>query len=147
MRKVLVTVVTLMIVAAAVVWAASNQFKPSPQSLSGVAVAFAKADIGTGDLLSFGGKGTTEATITDRNPTSGEIQVTFTGKYPKNITKDNIILNATHESSSTFGVVADAFAYEASPTQIVIIVGEWETDTLAAVADRVFLTVYVGQSI
>ena len=123
-------------------------FAPSPLAIagspskSGAAVAFAKVNLGTGNLVTFGGKGTKSASITDTDIGS-YAEVTFTGKYPKDVTTDQIVINATCESDN-YGV-ANAFAVSATSTQLVIGVYGWESDTQTYQGDRVFFTVFIGQ--
>jgi hypothetical protein len=116
--------------------------KPSHQSKSGVAVAYAKADILNQVVLSFGGKGTTAA-----EATSGDglnfIEVTFTGKYPKDITADQVIINATAQTS--FFPVANAIVSDVNPTQLVVQVSAWVSNTQEGNGEIVFFTVYLGR--
>jgi len=145
MRKLITTVIALVMVAAMFhagsVKAASA--KPSSQSKSGVAVAYAKADIGTKSILSFGGKGTTSAAVSGGD-SNHYINVTFTGKYPKDINTDQVIVNAT-AMSKDYGV-ANAYAAAANQTQLVIVASGWiSTNTVVGSQETVFLTVFIGQ--
>jgi hypothetical protein len=116
--------------------------KRSSQSKSGMAVAYAKANIGTGTILSFGGKGTTAAEVTAAN-LSQDIWITFTGKYPKDITTNQVILNATAQAHD-YGV-ANARVYTANPTQIEVAVSGWISDnTSSSSGETVFLAVFLG---
>jgi hypothetical protein len=109
---------------------------------SGVASAFAKVNIGAGGLLTFGGKGTTAAAVSSTDSNS-YAEVTFTGKYPKDITSDKIVITATCESDN-YGV-ANAYVSSVSATQLVIGVYGWKSDTLEYQGDRVFFSVFIGQ--
>ena len=144
MRKFITTVVALVIVAAMFragsVKAAG--VKPSSQSKSGAAVAYAKASISTGSILSFGGKGTTSAVVSGTDSNS-YVDVTFTGKYPKDITEDQVIINATAQSSD-YGV-ANTVVISATSSQLVVEVSAWVSDTEVANGETVFLTVHLGQ--
>jgi hypothetical protein len=145
MRKLITTVAALVMVAAmfqAGSVKAGGPAKPSSQSKSGVAVAYAKANIGTLSLLSFGGKGTTSAAVTG-GVISNYVDITFTGKYPKDITADQVILNATAKSYD-FGV-ANTEVVSVNPTQLVISVSGWiSTNTVTHSGETVFVTVYMG---
>jgi hypothetical protein len=141
MRKGMMAAFALFVVVA-VAWGA---VKPSAQSKGGAAVAFAKANIAQSLVNGFGGKGTTFAQVSDVNVGQGEIELTFTGKYPKDITADTVIVNVTPEISVA-SCVANAFVNSASPTEIVIRVNVWRSDSLTPVAGGVFVTVYVGQT-
>jgi hypothetical protein len=144
MRKFLMTVVALAIVVvmfrAGSVKAAA--VKPSAQSKSGAAVAYAKVDLLAGSLLSFGGKGTTSAVISDSS-VSNWVDVTFTGKYPKDVTEDQVIINATCQSDD-YGV-ANAQVISVSSSQLVIEVYGWVSDTEESNGEKVFFTVFLGQ--
>jgi hypothetical protein len=142
MRKV-ITVAAALVMAVAMVRAASMSTpKPSSASKSGAAVAYAKADILTQTVLSFGGKGTTAAAVSGGQSNSF-IDVKFTGKYPKDVTVDQVIINATAQSSD-FGV-ANATVVSASPSQLVVEVSGWvSTNTDSNVGETVFMSVFLG---
>ena len=116
--------------------------KGNTASKSGVAVAFAKLNIGTASVLTFGGKGTTSAVVSDGDSNSF-VDVTFTGKYPKGITTTQVVINASAESSD-YGV-ANAIATSANSTQLVIEVSGWVSDTKALNGETVFVSVFLGQ--
>ena len=109
---------------------------------SGVASAFAKVNLAAGTLLTFGGKGTTSASVTDSDSV-GFAEVTFTGKYPKDLNTDKIVITATCESDN-YGV-ANAYAVSATSTQLVIGVYGWKSDSETYQGDRVFFSVFIGQ--
>ena len=115
---------------------------PNSSSKSGAAVAFAKVNLYTGSLLAFGGKGTATATLsaTDSN---GWAEVTFTGKYPKDISADQVIITATCQTYN-YGV-ANAYVSSVSSTQLVIGVYGWKSDTTSYQGDSVFFSVFIGQ--
>lgn len=145
MRKVITVAAALVMVVA--MWksgtvTASSGPKPSSASKSGAAVAFAKASISSQSVLSFGGKGTTAA-VASGGDSNAFVDVKFTGKYPKDITTSQVIINATAESSD-FGV-ANAFVVSASPTQLVIEVSGWvSTNANSNTGETVFMSVYLG---
>ena len=146
MRKTITTAAAVMAVFA-MVWSgqvrAVSAPKGSSQSKGGAAVAYAKADIATQKILSFGGKGTTAATVSGGN-SNAFINVTFTGKYPKGVTEDQVIINATAQSSD-FGV-ANAVVVSASSSQLVVEVSGWvSTNANSNVGETVFMSVFIGQ--
>ena len=116
--------------------------KPSAQSKSGDAVAYARARIGTGSLATFGGKGTISAFITGADQT-GFVEVTFYGKYPKDLTVDQVTTVAM-ASRGNFGV-ANADVVVANSTQLVVDATCWRSDTGAALTNNVFFAVYLGR--
>lgn len=145
MRKLLMAVGGLMVVAAVVVWGAGAAkvaaAKPSSQSKSGIAVAYAKVDIADEVLLSFGGKGTTAAEVTFGDSNSFAI-VQLTGKYPKDITSDQVIVSATAEFDCF--CVATAGVLSANPTQLLVEADSFRSATQDGVGGNVYLTVYLG---
>ena len=68
-----------------------------PQSKGGAAAAFAKLLVAADSVgvTTFGGKGT--VSIIELVTTPGSATVTFTGKYPKGLTADQVVLNVTTE--------------------------------------------------
>lgn len=145
MRKFILTAVAVATVAVILATATEGldlTLKPSPQSKSGVAVAYAKASIGTGSLLSFGGKGTTIAFITEADQT-GSLQVTFNGKYPKDLTLDQVIPCATTDNGNF--AVANASIDIANSTQIVVFVTCWRSTNGTPQTNNVSFAVYLGR--
>src|SRR5262245_57607534 len=61
---------------------------------NGKAVAYAKVNLNDASVRSFGGK-TSAAVGTLNSP--GDVNVVFTGKFPKGITIDQVIVQATCE--------------------------------------------------
>jgi hypothetical protein len=142
MRKVITVAAALVMVVAMVRAASMSTPKPSSASKSGAAVAYAKADIASQTILSFGGKGTLAAAVSGGS-SNAFIDVKFTGKYPKDITVDQVIVNATAQSSD-FGV-ANAIVQSASPSQLVVEVSGWvSTNTDSTAGETVFMSVYLG---
>jgi hypothetical protein len=111
-------------------------------SKSGVAIACAKVNIATASVLGFGGKCTTAA-VASGGDSNAYTFVTFTGKYPKDISTNNVIINLTTKANN-YGV-ANGYIWTANATQLVIEVDGWISDTLAAGNETVFLTVFVVQ--
>ena len=143
MRKLITTVAALVMVAAML---QAGSVKASGASIisaskTGVAVAYAKASIGAGSVLSFGGKGTTSAVAGGGN--IGFTYVTFTGKYPSGLTANQVILNATAQSWD-YGV-ANAEVISVNSTQLVVSVSGWISDTKVYTGETAFLTVYLGR--
>jgi hypothetical protein len=137
-----VAVATVAIVLATVTEGLDLTLKASPQSKSGAAVAYAKASIGAGSLLSFGGKGTTSAFITDADQT-GFVEVTFNGKFPKGLTVDQVIPTATADIGNF--AVANALVEIANSTQIVVFASCWRSTTGAPLTNNVSFAVYLGR--
>src|SRR5215475_4579614 len=79
---------------------------------NGKAVIYAKVDTNDGTVLSFGGAKTTGATGSPIG--SNTVDVTFTGKYPMDITPDQVIVQATCEFGNF--CVANATVLAATPT-------------------------------
>ena len=141
MRKVLMTVGGLMAVVA-VAWGVSTTGKPSAQSKSGAAVAYAKADIAGFYIYSFGGKGTKTALVTAGDQ-ANYIIISFQGKYPKDLIADQVILNATAQTTATNSVVS-AEVLSVSPSQIVVEVVSRDSTTGYASPIPVFVSVFCG---
>lgn len=120
---------------------------PNSASKSGAAVAFAKVRLDSGAILTFGGKGTKTAEMSDFLA-NGFVDIKFVGKYPKDLSSDQVILHATAQSSTgvNFGV-ANAMVLNATPTELLIRVYGWKSDTLALGAMRLFLTAFIGESV
>src|SRR5437868_1082270 len=110
-------------------------FTPASPAHAGSAASAAKkgasvgyARIATDDtVLAFGGKGTTGVVSTAVVP--GEHQVTFTGKYPADITIDKVILNSTSEATN-YGVT-NARVTAASATEIQVDLFDWRSDAIS----------------
>lgn len=145
MRKVFTVAIALVLVAAMLksgTVRASSGPKRSSASKSGAAVAYAKASISSQSILSFGGKGTAAA-VASGGDSNSFVDVKFIGRYPKDITASQVIINTTAESSD-FGV-ANAFVVSASPTQLVIEVSGWvSTNANSNTGETVFMSVYLG---
>ncbi|HUI05957.1 MAG TPA: hypothetical protein VL486_03015 [Verrucomicrobiae bacterium] len=144
MRKITTTVAALVMAAAMLQVARAERARrvpPSRQSKSGVAVAYAKAYIGGPTLLSYGGKGTTSAAITDSD-TNSFVNITFTGKYPKDLTLDEVIVNTPCQSLD-YGV-ANGNVVSATSTQIDVEVYGWVSESGAANGETVFVTLFLG---
>lgn len=116
--------------------------QPNSYSKNGAPAAFAKVDLSTLTMLSFGGRGTKTCTVTggvaDYNAT-----IQFTGKYPGLTNPDQVIISATCQSGS-FGV-ANGTVISAGPTGIVVEVYGWVSDSKADAATPVFVTLFIGQ--
>ena len=140
----LVTTVAVGLMAATMIQASVGgtvSAKPSSVSKKGVAVAFAKVNIATAEILTFGGKGTEDATATGDH--AGYADIKFTGHYPKNITGDQVIVIATCQSND-WGV-ANAMVMSESPTELLIRVYGWSSSTLAYNGETVFVSVMLGR--
>jgi hypothetical protein len=116
----------------------------NPQSKGGAAVAFAKLLVATNSVgvTTFGGKGT--VAINELVTTPGSADITFTGKYPKGLTADQVVLILTTEPGE-FGV-ANGQVVSASATQLVIHVTSFNATTGNAQSQPIFLTVFIGQT-
>src|SRR5262245_29675722 len=128
MRKFLSTILSVAVVAAAFLHTKTSG-APSAQSRSGAAVAFAKIAVSNQleGILTFGGKGTTSCF--GSFPAIGSAIVTFRGKYPKDLTTDQVVINIT-ASTGSFGV-GNGDVVSANSTQIVVSVNSWVSDTEA----------------
>lgn len=111
-------------------------------SSAGVAIGFARVRLSDGVVSAFGGKGTKNA---DTGPTGTGVIVFFDGRYPKNLTRDQVIVQATAEADEAGQhAVANAIVASASSDQIVVTVNAWESNSLDPVDGYVFLTVFAG---
>ena len=128
-------------VAAGVILAAMVQPAVAGPAKTGKSVAFASVDTGTGMLATFGGKGTTSAT-SSAGLGPGCALVNFVGRYPRTITPNQIVLEATAQTGD-FGV-ASAQAGTVSPTEIDIQVCSWVSNTLSGSPEQVFVNVFIG---
>lgn len=94
----------------------------------------------TGSLINSGGFDTASASC--QRIAQGYYEVTFSGLYAV-AGPDNVVLNATAESSSY--AVSNAFVLSATATQIVARVYTWTSSTLSLVDDAFFITVFTGR--
>jgi hypothetical protein len=111
-------------------------------SSAGVALGFARVKLADGSVTAFGGRGTRSVTT---GPTSNSLIVYFNGRYPKNITRDLVIAQATAEGDvdHTFAL-ANAIVSIAGPGQIAVSVNAWNADSSATFDGYVFVTIYAG---
>ena len=111
---------------------------------SGVALCFARVhldDANDPTIVSFGGKGTKTAAV-GMSPGPGVI-VLFAGRFPKNISPDSVIVQATAEGGAA--AVANGVVVTATNAQIVVGVNAFTSTTGAAVTQGdVFVTVFAG---
>ena len=111
---------------------------------NGVALGFARVhldDANDPTVLSFGGKGTKSANV-GVSPGAGVI-VLFAGRYPKNISPDSVIVQATAEGGTA--AVANGVVVTATNAQIVVGVNAFTSTTGAAITQGdVFVTVFAG---
>jgi hypothetical protein len=108
---------------------------------SGQSIAFARIDGASGNVTATGGVGTKSAAGV-RN-SAGDYTITFTGHYPKTITVDQVVVNASAESLQ-FGV-ANAVVQSVSPTQIQVEEFTWSSPTETEVDNTCFLTLFLGR--
>ncbi|HUJ09987.1 MAG TPA: hypothetical protein VL171_08170 [Verrucomicrobiae bacterium] len=145
MKKIIITAVALIaalsVVRSGQVKAVSSPVKPVPQAKSGVAVAFANVDILDGSISSFGGKGTKSAFVSNTDSNS-YAEVTFTGHYPHLTTPGSVVVNATCQSTSLG--VASANVNSVSPTQLVITVYGWISNTGTPDNETISVTAFLG---
>ncbi|HZR82029.1 MAG TPA: hypothetical protein VFD92_13110 [Candidatus Binatia bacterium] len=105
-------------------------------------VAYAKVDMDTSTVLTFGGKGTVSATASC--PGFGYCDITFNGVFPTDISADKVIITALAQSYS-YGV-ANAYVYSAQPNQIGVEVYNWKSDDLSyATPSPIFVTLHIGR--
>jgi hypothetical protein len=111
---------------------------------AGVVVGFARVNLGDGTVSAFGGKGTRAVST---GPTLGGVIVFLDGKYWKDLTRDQVVVQATAEagSGSEFAV-ANAIVASATRDSISVTVNAWQWTAggPAPVDGWVFLTVYSG---
>ena len=107
---------------------------------SGVAIGFARVNLGDGAVAAFGGKGTRSG-VTGASGGSGLV-VSFTGRFPKNLAPEQVIVQATAEAGGLS--VANAVVSLASQTQVVVDVNGWISGTGTPIDGWVFLTLYAG---
>lgn len=111
---------------------------------SGVAVAFARVRLSDGVVTAFGGKGTKSV---ETGPIIGGvgIAVFFTGRYPKSLTRDQVVVQATAEADEAGEfAAANAIVAGASRDGISVTVNAWDTSSGAALDGYVFLTLFSG---
>jgi hypothetical protein len=138
MRKLALCALTAMVVSLA----APVQAGPST---SGMSVAFARVELSDSDrtVTAFGGKGTKSV---ETGVAGNGVLISFRGKYPKNLTTDMVLVQATAEASDGAEfTVANAIVSIVSPTQIVIAVKTYNPSTLAIVDGNVSVNVFVGR--
>jgi hypothetical protein len=107
---------------------------------AGVALGFARVNLGDGTVSAYGGKGTQSVTT---GPGGGGIIVYFDGKYPKNITRELVIAQATAEGDADHPIaLANAIVSIAGRTQIAVSLNGW--NGADAFNGYVFVTLYSG---
>ena len=111
------------------------------ESKKGVAEALATVSTGTSTVLAFGGKRATGATASSCGV--GCTDVTFTGNFPTDIALSKVILNTTAQSGVY--AVTNAGVATATPTTIEVLIYVWQSNSLAALTDTVWVTVFVGR--
>jgi hypothetical protein len=109
-------------------------------SRKGASIAYAKLSDATGTVMAFGGKGTTQAVASGGG---GYWSVTFTGKFPADVTAERLILQSSCESGN-YGV-ANSYVASATPTEIEVVVFCWKSNTLSYDADDGFVNVFFGR--
>ncbi|HXZ85153.1 MAG TPA: hypothetical protein VEI82_06660 [Myxococcota bacterium] len=111
---------------------------------SGVALAFARvhlSDANDPTVVSFGGRGTKTATV--GVSTGPGVIVLFAGRYPKTVSPDDVIVQATAEGGAT--AVANAVVVSATSSQLVVGVSAFTSTTGSAITQGdVFVTVFAG---
>ncbi|HTO08678.1 MAG TPA: hypothetical protein VMR86_16645 [Myxococcota bacterium] len=109
---------------------------------AGVALGFARVNLGDGTVSAFGGKGTKTVTT---GPTSTGLILYFNGKYPKNIVRELVIAQATAEGDVDHPVaLANAIVSIANATQIAVSLNGWNADSADAFDGFAFVTLYAG---
>jgi hypothetical protein len=128
------------VVFGAAVAAAPAQAGPAS---AGVAVGFARVNLGDGTVSAWGGKGTKAVTT---GPSGGTgLIIFFDGKFPKDLTRDAVVVQATAEASEPDQfAVANAIVSTAASDQIVVTVNGWIAGTETPVDGYVFLTVWAA---
>jgi hypothetical protein len=111
-------------------------------STSGVAIGFARVNLADGTVSAFGGHGTSAVTT---GPTSSGLIVFFDGKYPKNISREWVVAQATAEGDDAGEfAVANAIVASATNNEISVTVNAWQSNNTAAVDGYVFVVLYAG---
>jgi hypothetical protein len=106
----------------------------------GAAVGYARIDV-SGAVVAFGGKGTTNvASIADG---FGTQTVTFTGKYPDDLTADKVIVTTTAQALN-YGV-SNAFVNIADATTIVVFVYDWTSTDTNQTGSSINVVLHIGQ--
>ena len=111
------------------------------ESKTGVAEAYAAIDTSSCTILAFGGRRATGASASLCG--GGIATVTFTGKFPTDITPSKVIVNSS-ALAAAFDVTDDG-VLAATPTTIEILVADWKSDTLAGQSNVNWITVFVGR--
>ena len=111
-------------------------------SKNGKAVAYAKVNLNTPQVLSFGGAKITAAAATDAGG-PGNAYVTFTGKFPTGVTMDQVILQATCESG--LYCVANAEVVGVTATTLQVYLAGFVSSSEVNLGNNAFLTVFIGQ--
>jgi hypothetical protein len=141
MRSHSLRLLSLLVVSSFVVLAAPAQ--AGSTATSGVAIGFARIKLGDMSVSAFGGKGTKSVTTGLSGGTG--VAVSFSGKFPKNLIPDQVIVQATAEAAEPdLLAVANAVVSLASATQIVVVVNGWIANTTTPVDGYVFVTLYSG---
>jgi hypothetical protein len=105
----------------------------------GAAVGYAKVAI-NGTVLAYGGKGTTGVTsFAD----GGAQTVTFTGKYPDDLSPGKVIATSTAEAS-IYGVTNLTVGI-ANATTIVVTVYDWKSDNTNNWGSDIHVVLHIGQ--
>ncbi len=109
---------------------------------SGVAIGFARVKLDDGTVTAFGGKGTKTVTT---GPSGTGLVVSFNGSFPKNLTPEQVIVQATAEAlEPDLLAVANGIVSLASKDQIVVTVNGWISGTAVPIDGYVFVTLYAG---
>jgi hypothetical protein len=104
----------------------------------GAAVAYAKVSA-DGFVEAAGGKGTTSASSVAGDGTQ---TITFLGKYPDDLTANNVIPTSTAQAAN-YGVTNVNVVY-ADATTIVVTVYDWRSDNTLQFGSSIFLVLHVG---
>jgi len=107
----------------------------------GAAVAFIRWDSAAA-IKTFGGKGTTDASISPIS--AGVYQITFDGKFPDDVTNDNLVIQVTADNASVDNIYADYMTSTASPTQLVIYATVFRDNVGTAVNSGGSATIFIG---
>jgi len=109
---------------------------------AGVALGFARVRLADGVVSAFGGKGTSAVTT---GPTSNGLILSFEGRYPKTLTRDLVIAQATAEGDGDNPfALANAIVASANRDQIIVSVNGWKANSVDAFDGWVFVTLYAG---
>jgi len=121
----------------------ATAFTVASEAKKGVVEAYAAVDTATCTLVTFGGKRVTGATLGSLCGV-GFGNVTFTGKFPSDITSNKVIVNTTGRSFVSNSVTS-AIVVNATPTTITIGFNAWDSAGLTNEPDTVYIAVFVGQ--